>query len=84
MKLKEQARRVWGEGSRRRVIVTNDGKQVAQAPLNFVALGSLIAPMMAVLAGIAIFATGGAVKIEETRPAEAPADPSIDSGVVSA
>lgn len=80
MKLQDQAKQLWNEGSRRRVIVSKDGKQLAQAPLNFVVIGSLIAPMVAVLAGVVILATGGTVRIEVTDSG----GPSVDSGAFPA
>lgn len=80
MNLQDQAKQLWNEGNRRRVIVSKDEKQIAQAPLTFVVIGSLIAPMVAVLAGVVILCVGGSVRIDEVDTGGS----SVDSGVFPA
>jgi hypothetical protein len=74
MTTKERIKTLVHEGNVRHVVVTREGKTVAQFPLTFGVVGAVIAPAVAVGAGLVALATGSSVGIERTDTPEVTTD----------
>lgn len=67
MKTSERIDQLIHEGNIRCVVVRHDGRTVAAAPLTAVVIGAVIAPPLAVAAGLAALFTHSSVTIEPVK-----------------
>ena len=71
----EHVKELVHEGNVRHVVVTHDGKTVARFPLTLGVVGAVVAPAVALGAGVVALVTGSSVEIERTDAEEvAPPD----------
>ncbi len=76
----DRIKRVIHEGNVRRIVVKQKGQTVAEFPLTFGVVGTVISPLLAAIGALTALLTECSIEIERTRTSAPPAQPGPQPG----